>query len=91
MEQAPRVVKGPRITLEDARAYARVKAAMGRTVQLDGKPATIFAMMGNLISVRLPRRILDLRAGRPELREIAAWLEAHESGDATLNEDKEKR
>lgn len=62
----------PLITQADQQAYTRIAAlAIGTALTFEGAPATFDGMTGYLITLRVKRRSVYLRAGDPRIKEIA--------------------
>lgn len=66
----------PRLKPDDAAAYARVKSAAesGAPITIGGKVAKFTGMTGHLLTFRVGRRNVYIRAGDAVLKEIAATL-----------------
>jgi hypothetical protein len=61
----------PRLSLIDQQAYQRIAALpVGAAVTFDGSPATFTGMAGYLITLKVKRCTVYLRAGDPRIKEI---------------------
>lgn len=61
----------PRITPADQQAYARIAALqIGAALTVDGQPAKFDGMTGYLITLKVKRHTVYLRAGDPRIKEI---------------------
>lgn len=61
----------PRISLSDQRAYDRVAAMpVGAAVVFNGAPANFTGMAGYLITLKVKRRTVYLRAGDPRIKAL---------------------
>lgn len=61
----------PRITPADQQAYARIAAlSVGTALIFGGTPARFDGMTGYLITLKVKRRTVYLRAGDPRIKDI---------------------